>query len=190
MLLIYIALIAMLAMAKRPRRKRAMGKYLRGNADEAVGLTTLAARTLVKAAFDEVVDSRAFVSSVVLAWSLADMTQGAGIGPIMVGIAHNDYSAAEVEEYIENTGSWNEGDLVQQEVAKRKIRIVGTFRGANADGTGTMTLNEGKPIRTKCGWILMEGQTLSLWAYNLGANPIATTTPTVFAQGHANLWPR
>ncbi len=167
-----------------------MGKYIRGQVDESVPLGTLASRTAVLAVFDETVNERTLVSSLVASYLIADMTQGAGIGPIMVGIAHGDYTAAEIEEWIENTGSWNETDLVQQEVGGRKIRQIGVFTGANTDGAGVEHLNNGDPIKTKLNWILTQGQTLDLWAYNLGANALATTTPTVFCQGHANLWPR
>ncbi len=190
-ILVVMAVFA-IGMAKaKPRRRRSMGRYLRGNVDESIPLGTLASRTLVLTAFDETVVERTFISSVVATWRLADMTQGAGIGPIMVGLAHSDYSAAEIEEWIETTGSWNEGDLVQtREVARRLIKTVGVFGDADVDGVGIAHLRNGNPITTKLKWILTTGDTVDAWAYNLGGNPLATTTPTVFLQGHANLWPR
>lgn len=120
---------------------------------------------------------------------MSDFTIGAGIGPFLVGIAHSDYTAAEVEAWIEQTQSWNEGDLIGQEIAKRKIRIVGTFHNFG-DAATTFTLNDGKPIATKLGWILIQSQQLSLWAYNLGTAAVATTVPTVNVQGHVNLFPQ
>ncbi len=191
MLEILVIVVAMLVMAKKPVRRRRMGRYLRGNVDESLGLGTLASRTAVLAAFDETVVERTLVSSIVATWRLADMTQGAGIGPIMVGVAHSDYTQAEIEEWIETTGSWNEGDLIQtKEVSRRLIRNIGTFRGDGVSGVGIDVLTNGKPIKTMLKWILTTGDTLNLWAYNLGGNPLATTVPTVFVQGHANLWPR
>ncbi len=188
MLLIYIILIAMLGMAGRPKRRR-MGRYIRGDMDEQLALSTLAAKTAVKGNFDQVVNGRTFVSSVVATWALSEFTKSTGDGPILVGIAHGDYSAAEIEAWIENSGSWDEGDLVQQEVGKRKIRRVGIFHTPD-DEAQAVVLNDGKPIRTKCGWILNDGATLSHWAYNLGTSALATTSPTLNTQGHANLWPR
>ncbi len=165
-----------------------MGKYIKGSVDESLLLTTLAARTLVSAPFDETVEERTLISSLVATYAMGDFTVGSDIGPIMVGIAHSDYTAAEVEEVIEATNSWTEGDLVAQEVARRKVRIIGIFSmpAAGADAV----LNEGKPIKSKLNWILNAGDTLDLWAYNLGASPVATTVPDIHCQGHANLWPR
>ncbi len=169
-----------------------MGRYIRGNVDESLTIAALASRDVASIDFDETVNERTLVSSLVASYSLDDLTEGAGIGPIMVGVAHNDYTTAEVEEFIENTQSWNEGDMIGQEVGKRKIRVIGIFRTAAsiATGLGTATLNEGKPIKTKLNWILNQGQTLRLWAYNLGTAPVATTTPEVSCQGHANLFPK
>ncbi len=107
----------------------------------------------------------------------------------MVGIAHSDYSDAEIQAVIDQTLSWNEGDKVGQEVAKRLVRRIGQF-GQPGDSLAPVVLNDGKEIKTKLNWILLQGQTLKLWAYNLGTGAVATTTPIVTAQGHANLWPR
>ncbi len=175
-------------MAKHPKRGRKFRKYLRGNADEQVDLTTLATLTLANAPFDDVVFNRTWVSTLIARWAMSNWTPIADVGPIMVGVAHSDYSKAEIEEFIENTASWNEGNLVQQEIAKRKIKIVGILENP-ADVNATAVLNDGKPIRTKCNWILMEGQTLQAWAYNLGTAAVATTVPRLRVQGHANLWP-
>ncbi len=172
--------------AKDRRRRRKMGKYIRGNVEESLPLTTLASRTLAQVAFDETVNERTLVSSLVAVWSIEDFTEGNDIGPIMVGIAHGDYSGAEIEAWIENTASWNEGDLVQREVANRKCRRVGVF---DSDRTGDV-LNNGRAIKTKLNWILNQGQTLRLWGYNLGLAAVATTVPNVSVDGHVNLWPR
>ncbi len=194
MLEILVVVIAMLVMARkgRGRGKRSMGRYIRGNVDENLALGTLAAATLVGVLFDETVNERTYVSSIVATWNLSDFTEAADVGPIVVGIAHGDYSDAEIEAFIENTGSWNEGDLVQQrEVGRRLIRKVGTF-GADGpvDSATSLTLNDGKPITTKLGWILLQGQTLRYWAYNPGAAAVSTTDPNVRLSGHVNLWPR
>ncbi len=173
---------------KKPKGRRR--RYLRGNVDETLELTTLASRTVASGNYDESVNERTLMTSHVAAWSLDDLTDAADVGPIMVGFAHGDYSGPEIEEFIENTGSWNEGDLVSQEIAKRKIKVVGTF-GSPPGGaaTGRAVLNDGKPIKTKCNWILNQNQGLELWAYNLGGAAIATTVPNLHVEGHANLWP-
>ncbi len=166
-----------------------MRKYIRGSVDETLALTTLAARTVVSAPFDESVIERTLVSSIVATYSIRGLTPAGDVGPILVGIAHSDYTAPEIEAVIENTGSWNEGDKVSQEVAGRQIRIIGVFDNPE-DALKAVTLNDGKPIRTKLNWILTTGQTLKLFCYNLGESAVVTTVPDVDCQGHANLWPR
>lgn len=130
------------------------------------------------------------MSSIVVAATLDTYTPLAGVGPIMVGVAHSDYSAAEIEEWIENTGSWSEGNLVQsKEVGRRQIKMLGIFR-ERTSALETMTLWNGVVKKIKLGWILTTGQTLDLWAYNLGGVAVATTTPSFHLEGHANLFPK
>ncbi len=166
-----------------------MRKYIRGNVSEQLTLTTLAAQTLVSVDFDEVTEERMLASSIVGSYSIRDFTPATGDGPVKIGIAHSDYSDAELEEWMEQTDSWDEGDLIGQEVAKRKIRTIGIFRNPDS-ATLTQVLKTGLPIKTKLNWILRTGQTLSLWAYNMGSSAFATTAPIVEIEGHVNLWPR
>ncbi len=159
MLEILVIVIAMLVMARKGRPKRRMGKYLRGSADESLSLGTLASKDVISQGFSETVDERTFISSFVARWSMTAFTKSTGDGPILVGIVHSDYTAAEIEEWIENAGSWNEGNLTELEKGARKIRQVGVFENP-IDEADSVVLNYGKPIRMKCGWILNQGQTL------------------------------
>ncbi len=183
-------------MARRPKRQyrrsgRAGGfrKYIRGNVDEVLQLGTLATRTLVAQVFDESVEEKTYLSSVRATWTMSKFSPAVGIGPIMVGLAHSDYSAAEIEQFIENTGSWKQGDLINQEIGQRRIRVVGIFDTPD-DAGDSVVLNDGKPIRTKLGWMLTTGQSVDQWAYNLGSAAVATTDLAIHLQGKANLWPR
>ncbi len=177
-------------MSKHPTKGR-FRRYLRGRVDESVNLGTLAAKTLVSAAFDETVNERTLISSVHAIWTMREYTPAAGDGPILVGLAHSDYTDAEIEEVIENAGSWNEGDKVSQEMAKRLVRQVGVFDAdSGKTAAGIYTLNDGMPVKTKLNWILLQAQTLDLWSYNMGTSPLATTAPIVAIEGHANLWPQ
>ncbi len=165
-----------------------MGKYIRGSVDEDLQLGTLASKTLVAQAFDETVIERTLISSIVATWTLDGMV--AGQGPILFGVAHSDYTAAQIEAVIENTGSWNEGSKVDQEVSKRLIRVIGTMVGTEGSGTVDTKWNNGNPVKTKLNWILTTGQTLDMWAYNLSGVALSTADPALRASGHANLWPR
>ncbi len=156
--------------------------------NEQLDIGTLAANTLVALAAGGTVQERTLISSLVANHSIANWTPAADVGPLRIGVAHSDYTAAEIEEWIENTESWNEGNKTQQEIARRKIRQIGVFPSpgsANAVGV----LNDGKPIKTKLNWILTQGQTIDIWAFNEGSAAFATTAPDYDVVGHVNLWP-
>ncbi len=176
-------------MVKHKRRK--YRRYLRGDIDIENALGTLLTRDVISQLNGGVVAERTFVSSVKATHTLQDFALDGNDGPISIGIAHSDYTDAEIEAWLENAGSWDEGNKIQQEIARRKIKLVGTFEGlgAAAEITQIFALNDGKPILTKLNWILTTGQTLRFWAYNAGASTLATGS-SVFSRGHANLWPQ
>ncbi len=154
-----------------------------------ISLTTLASKVVVGSAIADVLTNKAWLSSVKATWTLKNFTEGGAIGPIVVGVSHSDYTDTEIEEWIENTASWETKDKIGQEVARRKIRRVGAFRSPNV-ALGAAVLNEGRMITTKCNWMLEIGQTLKVWAYNSGAGAVATMVPDLRVEGHANIWPK
>lgn len=172
-------------MAKKKGRGRRR-RYLKGNVDEDLIISS-SAKIVTSGLFDETVNERTLISSIVATYSLENFTSGPGDGPMVVGIAHGDYSGTEIEETLESTDSWKEGDKVAQEIARRQIRTIGVFD--DKDGAATVHLNDGKPIKTKLNWILTTGQTLRLWVYNSGSSALSTV-PVAHCQGHVNLWPQ
>ncbi len=168
--------------------KRRMGRYIRGVIDEDLDLGTLAAQTLVGDTWDESANQRMLISSIVANYSLDGLV--AGQGPIIFGVAHSDYTDAEIEVVIEAVGSWDEGNKVSQEQAKRLVRQIGQFVGELDTGTDDIQFNDGKPVKTKLNWILNTGDTLKMWAYNVSTAALTTSAPVMRANGHANLWPR
>lgn len=165
-----------------------MNRYIRGSIEHTqVVSVPLATKVAASAVFDEDVNERTLVSSVVATYTLTAVTPVIGQGPMICGLAHSDYTTGEIEAYLENDGSWNEGDLVAKEISGRKIRRVGAFDVAD-DQVDGFTLNDGKPIKTKLNWILLQGQSLESWVYNAGLVSFITTTPTLTINGHANLW--
>ncbi len=166
-------------------------RYLRGQVNHKLQLSTLGSKVVIGSAIVDVLTEEAWLSSVKLLWSLNKWTSAADDGPIIVGVSHSDYTDTEIEEWIENSSSWETKDKIGQEIARRKIRRVGVFRAAPGDtGDSNYVLNDGRMIRTKCGWMLGTGQTLKVWAYNSGGSALATTDPAVRQEGHANLWPK
>lgn len=168
-------------MAKHGTRRRGK-RLIKGNVDESLTVGALANNTLISQNYGDVVQERTWIMSQEATWTLRDGT--ALEGGVVVGVAHSDYTSAEIEEFIENTGSWDEGDLVNQEVGRRKIRIVGAFPAIAQD----QVLNEGKTIKTKLGFILNQGDTLKLFAYNRSGATL-TTGSIVLINGWAWMRP-
>ncbi len=186
----YILFIILVMMAKkRGGGRRKFGRYIKGPIQNRFTLGTLAATTLLSSTNSDSVSEKAWLSSIVATWSMDQFTDAIGDGPILVGIAHSDYSDAEIEAFVEQVTGWDEGDLVSKEISSRKIRRVGTF-GIDGPALSGTVLNDGRPIRTKCGWMLTTGDSIKYWAYNQGSSDLATTSPAIVTAGHANLWPR
>ncbi len=165
-----------------------MRNYHKGNVEEELILSTLAGLTLLGVDFDDVVSERTLISSLVATYGWTRVTQGTDVGPILVGIAHNDYTDAEIEAWIETTNSWDVSDnLATREISKRLIRRIGILETPST-ADRMEALNDGKPIKTKLNWTLQSGQTLKVWAYNQGAAAFATTSPKISVSGWANLW--
>ncbi len=192
LMLEYIILLVILTgMAKRGRGRRrgGFGRYIKGPIDLKIAGGTLAANTAVLGA-TQVVTERTWCSSVKATYGFSGFTGGDNIGPVSVGVAHSDYSLAEIEAYLEQTTGWNEANLVSKEISSRKIRRIGMFTIAAGSAGESSVLNDGKPITTKLGWMLSTGQGLNYYIYNHGSSPFATTDPDLEVDGHANLWPR
>ncbi len=189
MLEILVIVIAMLVMARKPtRRRRSMGRYIKGNIDLDFALGTLAAQDVVVSATQDTVNGRTLVSSIDCIYTLSGYTVVDNAGPIMVGVAHPDYADAEIEAWIENATGWDEGDKISQEIAKRLIRKIGTIPMVTS--LASSPLRDGMPIKTKLNWILNQGTGLKFWAYNHGSVALSVTDPDMHVDGHANLWPR
>ncbi len=128
----------------------------------------LANGDVVSTAISDTVDEKMWLASMDAIHAARDFT--AGEGPIVVGVAHSDYSAAEIEECLEAQASWDASDLVAREQARRKVRTIGTFPNV-ASGE---VLNDGKEIRTKLGWIAEAGMTLQFWTWNKSGAALTT----------------
>ncbi len=103
-------------------------------------------------------------------------------GPVLCGYAHGDYTVGEIKECIESGGSIDVGDKLAQEKANRLVRIVGTFSNNGTD-QADVTLNDGKPIKTKLNWLIPIGKTLSLFVYNDGTAAIEAVAKFVKVNG-------
>ncbi len=149
---------------------------------ETLTIGALAVKDVVSNAFAGAVVDREFLLSIKGAWTWRGVP--AGEGPLQFGIAHSDYTAAEIEEALEATGSWSEVNQIAAEQSRRKVRIVGVIDDEDADGE--MAFNEGQLTKTTCKWVQANGTGLQLWARNLGGATL-TTGSTLQFDGDAYL---
>ncbi len=104
------------------------------------------------------------VMSIKASWNLSDKGASDDDG-YQFGVAHSDYTAAEIEECLESQASIDLGDKVAQEQSNRLVRVIGTMSGAAGAGGG-LQFNDGKTISTKLNWFLSIGDTLNMWIRN------------------------
>ncbi len=175
-ILVLMALI-LLGLAKKPARKRRFN-LVKAPLNTSLALSTLASNDVISAA-TQTVDRNCRATSLHASWSIHNLT--AGEGPIVIGVAHSDYTDAEVEESLEAAaGGWSTGDKVAGEQADRLVREIGTFAGIAAEET----LNDGKPIRTKLNWQLVTGAGLRFFVWNK-SGAVLTTGASIKVTGHA-----
>lgn len=152
-----------------------MPRFKQGRILASKALGVLASVTVIGSDMYTASDSNLRALSVDLTWTWNNAT--AGEGPIICGVAHGDYSDAEIEECLEQLTDMNRGNKVSSEQSNRLVRVVGTF---TPDGTDE-TLNEGRPIKTKLNWYVTAGQTLKIWAYNNTSGSLTTGSALVVA---------
>ncbi len=173
-------------MAKRPRRRN-FAKYISGAIDHKTIFGGLAGNAVGTGLLSQTVQDTARVSSIRCTYGLSKFTALLDAGPIVCGVAHGDYTASEIEAYLEAAASWELGDKIAEEIRSRRVRIIGTFDTPTTALLNTR-LNDGRPIRTKLNWVIREDQTLQFWVYNQGTATLTTTAPELYVQGKANLW--
>ncbi len=111
-------------------------------------------------------------------WSLANL--GAAIDDTFeFGVAHSDYTAAEIEECLESQASIDRGDKVVEEQSRRLVRSIGviTPQGTAIAGGGVQ-FNDGIPVKTRLNWFMSTGDFLNVWVRN-GSATIYTTGSSI-----------
>lgn len=123
------------------------------------------------------------VVSTKFAYAWADI--GADIDDGMeFGLAHSDYSAAEIEECLEASASIDQGDKLAQEQANRLVRSIGIMPASGVTAGGRV-FNDGRQVRTKLNWLIGIGDSIVGWARN-GSGAVWTTGSTLLVQG--DMW--
>ncbi len=166
--------------AKHRRRKRCTRGFQAIPLEDDLGLGALGAFGAIQA--DITLDQAAnefFAFSIDLMVTTRDATVNEG--PVGVYIMHNGYSTTEFEQWKELAQGFQRGNLQAQEVAKRgrMIKRIGSFPLASVQES----LNDGRPFRTKLGFVIAEGNTLALVGYNTSGIAPLTTGCVVHVSG-------
>ncbi len=152
-------------MPKKASRRRSKLAVI--NVSESLALLTLADNAVLGSDSDPF-GREFFAISADLYWNISGMT--AGQGPVVVGCAHNDYTDVEVAENLNTTGMEDPGDLPAKEQGRRLVRRAGQFSVVSTDEV----LNDGKPVRTRLGFVITDGFSLAFWAQNKSDAPLTT----------------
>ncbi len=155
--------------------RRARGRYKRGRSRRTprrvrlaagISATALAAKDVVSGAITAVATETYRLLSVRLSYVWEDIAAVADDG-LEFGLAHSDYSAAEIEECLESQNSIDLGDKTAQEQSNRLVRSIGRISnyGTVVDGGGSQ-FNDGRPLKTRLNWLMTTGKTLNMWIRN------------------------
>ncbi len=102
-------------------KKGIKGVWLRPRLSQEIVLSTLAADTLIsESGGGTAVTNRVKVTSIDVTIGMHNHTPGEG--PLIVGVAHSDYTDAEIEEWVEALNAWNEEDKIAMEQSRRLCR--------------------------------------------------------------------
>ncbi len=167
-------------MARRPHKqyRRKGGKrkvYLPYNQEFSLG--AIADEDVITAASAHSAQDRMYLITHIGTWATHGFT--AAEGPVQFGLAHSDLTAAEIEEYLENTAAWFEDDLIGQLTMLRGkwIKRVGVLSLLTPDEI----LFDGRPKKTRLGFYINEDAKVNLWARAAGG--AVTTGGAVVTDG-------
>ncbi len=163
------------------QKRKYSGKWYFPRLDESFALATLAAADVISQQGGTAVVDSTRVTSIKVGIGVANLDEADG--PVVIGVAHSDYTDPEIEEWMEATASWDLGDKIAQERRKRRCRILATLTPDVASG-GAQAFN-GAQRKFKLNMLLSEGDSLNFFAYNRGAATMQTGAE-VKVTGNAN----
>ncbi len=166
-----------------PRKRRMNLRKVRINSSLTIG--ALASADVVSGVVTNAAADKLRFISLLASYGISDV--GAVVDDSFAfGVAHSDYTAAEIEECLEAGGSINLGDKIAAEQANRLVREIGTI---NPSGSSTaaagIAFNDGKPVKTRLNWLMAAGDQLQLWVRNNSGN-VYTTGAALSISG--DLW--
>ncbi len=172
-----------MAYKKASRRRRRSFNLRKVRVSSSSALGALAALDVTVGNITSAPTERIRVVTAALSYTLVDLT--ATDDGCEVGLAHGDYTAAEIEECLEAQAAIDQGDKLAGEQANRLVRSIGVFADPPGATGGGSRLNDGRIIKTKLNWVLTTGKTLQVWMRN-GSGTIYTTGAKLVCSGY--LW--
>ena len=166
-------------MARARRRRKFNLRKVRVNTRINIG--ALAADDVIVSAITAASTNPYRLMSCDISYSLVDLGATADDGQ-EIGLAHSDYSAAEVEECIESTAGIDIGDKIAIERADRLVRTLGQLHDSTGTGAG-LDFNNGLPMKTKLNWAIGIGDQLNIYVRN-GSSVVYTTGAGLNVIGH------
>ncbi len=124
----------------------------------------LVAGGVVAGSITDAVTSPLRIVSARLTYNMSDVPQVSDDGHEF-GLAHGDYTAAEVKECLDASGGINKNDKIAMERTNRLVRTIGTMAGQQSVDGGR-SYNQGEPEKTKLNWYVGVGETLAIWIRN------------------------
>ncbi len=167
------------------RRGRRKFNLRRVRVASATPAGALASNDVTSAAITGVSTDLLRIVSVDFSYGLSDLGATSDDGQEF-GLAHSDYTPAEIEACLEETGQMNPGDLLAREVGNRLVRTIGQMVGAPGTGAG-LNFNNGMRVKTRLNWLLSTGDALSLWIRN-SSGTVWTTGASIDTIG--DMWVR
>lgn len=159
-------------------KKKSFQNFRKVPSNVSIALGTPASKDVVSGVFTNGSDSDYLLMSVHGMWTVRNIT--AGEGPVAFGLAHPDYSDAEIEECVEALNSIDQNDKIAAEHSRRLVRMIGM---ANHEQP---TINGGRPVKTKLNWRIATGGQVRLWYYSLDSGLLTTGSELSFL-GHLNI---
>ncbi len=174
-IIVLFSVIMTLAMAKKKGYSRRRSRLVVLKFDVQVSLGTLADNTALLTSIISSFTTAFWCSSADVYWSLDGHT--APEGPLVVGLCHGAYTAAQVVEALDASPSGPD-DVIAIEQGRRMVRRSGQFAGV----VDPEVLNDGKAIRTKCRWTTGIAEDFELFVVNRHGATL-TTGSQIHARG-------
>ncbi len=161
------------------------GAIIRENVSVTLG--SLADNTVIKFSTNTLVEDFRMMKAEIHA-HIAGLTAGEGDG-LLLGIANNELSVAEIKECLEANGPLNTNDRALQEFAGRAVRIIGAAAGGQADTHVQFVNTQGGPLLVhKWPWTFANPEGWCWFVYNHTGSALTTGAVAALLDTIYGMW--